>query len=445
MSIADPVAAAETAVRTILADMATMAAGPRRGLVVDSPPGAGKTTLVVRAAITLVEGGERCMIVAQTNNQIDDLVLRLAAEHPTLRIGRLSATEYTAPAPLLALPNITIARKADDLGHADVVLATAAKWATVKDHRWAWAIVDEAYQMRSDMLLSIAGRFERALFVGDPGQLDPFSIIDTSRWIGLPYDPMQSAVAVVLAQNPELAPPHRLPVSWRLPSSAAPIVSAAFYPFAGFSAATADGTRRLEFTAAGFGSAVDETLAMAARTGWALHELPARHTLRTDAEAADAAAQIAARLLTLGAVGVCERRPGGQDIGPSRIAIGVAHRDQADQIRRALARIPGAAQITVDTANRLQGREFEVTIVVHPLSGRRDATAFHLEAGRLCVLASRHRQSCIVVARAGIADLLDAHPSTEPVHLNVPAKFPDGWEANQAILAHLSDHRVRAV
>ena len=46
------------------------------------------------------------------------------------------------------------------------------------------------------------------------------------------------------------------------------------------------------------------------------------------------------------------------------------------------------------------------------------------------------------VARAGIPELLDAHPSTEPVHLNVPAKFPDGWEANHAILAHLGAHRV---
>ena len=88
--------------------------------------------------------------------------------------------------------------------------------------------------------------------------------------------------------------------------------------------------------------------------------------------------------------------------------------------------------IRVDTANRLQGAEFAVTIVVHPLSGRRDATAFHLEAGRLCVLASRHRHACIVVARAGIADLLDAHPSDEPIHLGVQAKFPDGWEANHA-------------
>jgi len=52
-------------------------------------------------------------------------------------------------------------------------------------------------------------------------------------------------------------------------------------------------------------------------------------------------------------------------------------------------------------------------------------------------LTSRHRHGCVVVARAGIAELLAAHPSTEPVHLNVPVKFPDGWEANQAILAHL--------
>ena len=67
-----------------------------------------------------------------------------------------------------------------------MILATAAKWATVKDRRWAWAIVDEAYQMRSDMLLLIADRFDRAVFVGDPGQLDPFSVIETPRWIGLP-------------------------------------------------------------------------------------------------------------------------------------------------------------------------------------------------------------------------------------------------------------------
>lgn len=100
-------------------------------------------------------------------------------------------------------------------------------------------------------------------------------------------------------------------------------------------------------------------------------------------------------------------------------------------------------QVVVDTANRLQGREYEVTVVLHPLSGRRDATAFHLEAGRLCVLASRHRQACLVVARAGIRELLDAHPTSDPVHLGEPVRFPDGWAANQAMLAHLAASRVQ--
>lgn len=75
-------------------------------------------------------------------------------------------------------------------------------------------------------------------------------------------------------------------------------------------------------------------------------------------------------------------------------------------------------------------------------SGRRDATAFHLELGRLCVLTSRHRHACIVVARAGISDLLDSHPSTPKVQLNVPITFPDGWAANHTVLAHLDQHRV---
>jgi hypothetical protein len=32
-----------------------------------------------------------------------------------------------------------------------------------------------------------------------------------------------------------------------------------------------------------------------------------------------------------------------------------------------------------------------------------DASAFHLDSGRLCVLASRHRQACVFVGRAGAA------------------------------------------
>jgi hypothetical protein len=323
------------------------------------------------------------------------------------------------------------------------VVGTAAKWATVTDGIWRWGIVDEAYQMRSDTLLRIAGRFRRGLFVGDPGQLDPFSTVETDRWTGLAWDPMQSAVAVLLRNNPDV-PVRQLPVSWRLPVSAAGVVGEAFYPFSEFVAGSGADERRVSFSARVLRAGpVDEAIDLAASTGWALYELPARHAVRTDREAVAACAELAERALQRGMVCHSERVPGGDVMAPGRIAIGVAHRDQAVAVRSVLGPLASGG-VVVDTANRLQGREYELVIVLHPLSGRRDATGFHLEAGRLCVLCSRHRQACVVVARAGIAELLDAHPVTEPVHLNVPAKFPDGWAANQTMLAHLARYRVRA-
>ncbi|MFG2432577.1 AAA domain-containing protein [Streptomyces sp. NPDC048590] len=438
-----PGAAANAATAAVLSDLADTR---HRAVVVDSPPGAGKSTLVVRAAQELTAGGERPIVVAQTNNQVDDLIKRLARDHPDIPLGRLSAGDYSPPPALATLTNTTIGRTLADLTGCQIIVGTAAKWATVRDSTFGWAILDEAYQMRSDMLLQIVERFDRGLFVGDPGQLDPFTIVGTERWIGLPHDPTQNGVSVMLEHNPHI-PVHRLPVTWRLPASAAPTISQAFYPFTDFTAGTGAGTRSLDFSTTRFGSTrLDETLATAFSTGWALHELPRRHVPRTDTETIQTAADLADRLLIRGAIGSCENNPDGRELSASDIAIGVAHRDQADLVRAALARTgnPSAPGVTVDTANRLQGREFEVVIVVHPLSGRRDATAFHLEAGRLCVLASRHRQACIVVAREGIADLLDTHPSTDPVHLSVPAKFPDGWEANHVMLAKLAQHRVAA-
>ncbi len=68
--------------------------------MVDSPPGAGKSTLVVRAARELAAAGEQLMIVAQTNAQVDDLADRLAVADPGLPVGRLHGTD-SPPDPAL--------------------------------------------------------------------------------------------------------------------------------------------------------------------------------------------------------------------------------------------------------------------------------------------------------------------------------------------------------
>ncbi|MCF2532624.1 AAA family ATPase [Yinghuangia soli] len=436
----DPGKAAGRVTAAVLADLAS---GRHRGVVVDSPPGAGKSTLVVRAAAEIAGRGDRLMIVAQTNNQVDDLLLRLAEEHPGLVLGRLSAADYRPGEELAATP-VQIAGKAADLDGCEIVVSTAAKWALVDDRRWAWAIVDEAYQMRSDALLLVARLFDRALFVGDPGQLDPFATVDAAQWHGLTYDPSQSAVAVLRRHNPDL-PVHRLPVSWRLPATAAPLVSEAFYPFTPFRSGTGRRDRALGFEPGRKCDPYDQVVDIAAESGWGMLELPSGFTLPSDDETVRTVAELAARVLARRGTAVSER--GENALDAARIAVGVSHREQRSRVEAALVRlngeIPGARDIVVDTANRLQGREFDVTVFLHPLSGRRDATAFHLETGRLCVLASRHRHACLVVARAGIPELLDAHPSAEPVHLGLPVSFPDGWEANQAVLGTLADNRVQ--
>ncbi|MBA0049653.1 helicase [Streptomyces sp. AJS327] len=441
--MADPGEAAARATEAILRDTLS---GTRRGVVVDSPPGAGKSTLVVRAARELAAAGRPLMVVAQTNAQVDDLVDRLARADPALPVGRLHSSDPQPYDPVLEEhPAVRTSAKPADLEGLPVVVSTAAKWAWVTagpgGAPWPHAIVDEAYQMRSDALLAVAGLFERALFVGDPGQLDPFSQVGAEQWAGLSHDPASSAVATLLAHNPDL-PQHRLPVSWRLPASAAPLVSAAFYPFSPFRSGTGPGERTMGFATASDGSPTDRVLDEAAEHGWGLLELPAGHVPRTDPVAVDAIARLVCRMLERSGWTRGERSDEGT-LGADRIAVGTAHRDQAAAVRDRLAAL-GAPGVTVDTANRLQGREFDVTVVLHPLSGRPDATAFHLETGRLCVLTSRHRHACVVVCRAGVPRLLDDYPVTEPVQLGVAVDFPDGWEAHQAVLGHLAEHRVRA-
>lgn len=135
---------ADRAVGGILTSLDT---APGRGVVVDSPPGAGKSTLVVKATGHLTSAGHQLMIVAQTNEQVDDLVDRIAREHPGLALGRLHAGGHTLPPRVTRHPNVTGSSQVTDLRDLPVVVSTAKKWLFVTPATcapWRWAIVDEA-------------------------------------------------------------------------------------------------------------------------------------------------------------------------------------------------------------------------------------------------------------------------------------------------------------
>ncbi|MGA8113777.1 MAG: AAA domain-containing protein, partial [Actinocatenispora sp.] len=406
---------------------------------------AGKSTLVKQVAARLVAGGDRVPIITQTNDQADDLAAAIAVDlAPSgVTVGRLHGGGYEPPEG--APGTISYSARAADLAACPVLIATAAKWAFVSgdDHHFDLGVVDEAYQMSSAALVRVAPLFDRLLMVGDPGQLAPFTIADEHVVRSMATWPLDTAAGTVLRNHPD-TPVVPLPVSWRLPPSAATLVSDAFYTRP-FRAGSEIGDRALRLPAHPVPDRLDEVLRVAAEHGWGLLELPEAYLPRTDPEAVAAIAALTGRLLGSGASTVdgTTERP----LTATDIAVGVTHRDQRAYVRAAVDAAaaehgvpPGT--VTVDTANRLQGRQFEVVVAWHPLSGRRDASAFHLEAGRLCVLASRHRQACVVVGRAGLAEQLAAFGADEPIWLGADTPQVDGWEANVTFHSHLRQLRV---
>jgi hypothetical protein len=432
-------------------------AGKDEAVLVEAPPGAGKSSLTVSVSETLTSHDKklRLPVVTQTNEQADDLVVSLRKKHPGVTVARLCGGGGPSNAMLAAASSsgngLVLSTDHDDAAvqSARVVVATARKWEFIRSgqqknrniRKYDVALIDEAYQMRSDALLGIAGLFDRLMCVGDPGQLDPFTTVDDSLWKGLQYSPSRTAMGTLRAFHPGLTP-YQLPTTWRLSPSAAGIVSTAFYPYSSFTAGTVPTQRALKL-GKGCKRVDDNALDLAAANGWAYVELPEKLTVRTDTEVASRLAGLVQRLFERGAEVVDELRPKGCKLAASDVAIVAAHNDQVQAVRYALSRAGvDPDSLVVSTANKIQGREYEVVLVWHPLAGRRDATAFHLEAGRMCVMLSRHRQACIVVGRAGADRLLAEFPDSDPIFLDEPEKFPDGWEANSLVLEHLSDYRA---
>lgn len=322
----------------VVADLGALDKGG--AVLVEASPGAGKSSLTVSVSKALADADSklRLPIVTQTNEQADDLVASLLKRHPDLRVTRLvgGAGGSSAMRTLAAgNPDLVVSSKHDDpaVKGTQVVVATAWKWEFVRSGQqqsgliqgYDLALIDEAYQMRSDALLGIATMFDRLMCVGDPGQLDPFTTIDDALWKGLEYAPSRTAMGTLSAFHPDLAP-HQLPLSWRLPPSAAGIVSRAFYPYTGFSAGT-DAAQRSLTIGAGGGSPEDDALDRAAAEGWAYVELPEKLSVRTDAEVATQLARLVGWLLDRGSDVFDELDATGRKLEAKDVAVVAAHND----------------------------------------------------------------------------------------------------------------------
>jgi hypothetical protein len=425
-----------------------------RAVVVPAPAGAGKSHLTVTAVNEARRKGLRVAVAAPTNEQAFGLVRSIAvrhcAGHPTRAVTFVPASDVVLPAPIRALPGVREAKAKDASGH-ELIVGTLSKlgdaFARGDLVPFDLLLVDEAYQADSAKYFAVGGLAPVHLLVGDSGQINPFATVaDPGRWRGLPEDPLQTAVGVLLRNHPH-TPVHRLPITRRLDPRAA-VVARAFYPDLEFRAAVLPGVRELRL-GRGDGPnrrldpALDPALDLAAATGWAHVELPRAAVLQADPEAVGLLADFVERLFERGPKARCELRPSLTALAPAQVAVGVSHNDQKDHLRAELDQ-RGLSDVVVETANKLQGLEFEVTFVWHPLSGLPEADEFHLDPGRMCVLLTRHRQACVVVGRAGDRELLDDRPPPPTAAYLGHDADPvlNGWEVHQSVFETLARYRL---
>jgi hypothetical protein len=443
------VAAADATINAAIHDLLD-GTGTPRGVAVPAPAGAGKSGLVVTAVDRARSRGRRVAVATPTNEQAFGLVRRTATVHCTGHPGRsvtfVPARGVSLPDAVRALPGVREASAQDASGH-ELIIGTLNKlgdaFARGDLAQFDVLLVDEAYQADSAKYFAVGGLAPAHLLVGDAGQISPFAtVVDPGRWRGLPEDPLQTAIGVLRRNHPR-TPVHGLPVTRRLDPRAVS-VARLFYPDLCVNPVVLPGVRELRL---GRGPRpdrrLDPALDLAARVGWAHVELPRAAVLQADPEAVALIADLVERLFERNPRTRCERVPALTALTPGRVAVGVSHNDQKDQLRAALD-VRGLCDVIVETANKLQGLEFEVVVVWHPLSGLPEADEFHLDPGRLCVLLTRHRQACIVIGRAGDRNLLDDRPPppTAAYLGHDPDPILDGWEIHQSAYVVLEGYRV---
>ncbi|MBA1158675.1 DEAD/DEAH box helicase family protein [Microvirga mediterraneensis] len=416
--------------------------------------GAGKTYFVTDTVRLCRRQDIRVAVAAPTNEQVYGLVRSIAESEPNRPVAFVPAQGVELPA-WAARPNVQIISPAHQATGDAVVVGTIDKLGSARNPRRSTIprlgtfdalIMDESFQANAGRYLALADIAPRHLCVGDSGQINPFTTVDAgTQWRGLSEDPLQTAVDVLHSNHPG-TPAHRFPITRRLDGRGA-AVAKCFYPRDHvFGAAVADGVRQMKLTRSSASDlrtrALDEGLALAAKGGWAHLELPARQTLVCDPDTGQVIADLVSRLLARSPVLVCERNPDGTKLLPERIAVGVSHNDQKGLVRTLLDRA-GLGRVIVDTANKLQGREFDISICWHPMAGLDEADEFHLESGRLCVMCTRHRHACFVIGRAGDRELLEGLPPATPAWPGADLdRVLTGWEVHQSVFSALEPFRV---
>ncbi|XBH23021.1 hypothetical protein V5R04_07360 [Jonesiaceae bacterium BS-20] len=344
-------------------------------IVVDSPPGAGKSTLIVQAASYLFRKTDLTMTIAvSTNAQGSSLAERLAEELANLADdeglvplvvagGRMDtpATAFSVRPP----KNLrTLASLRSSPAPCDLLILDEAYQMTWADFASAADLVAAA---NAESVGNSTGRPVQILAVGDPSQIGPVIAFDANAWSRM-KDAPQMRAPEVLKRRPDTTV-LGLPDTYRLGPVTTNVI-APLYPFS-------FGSRRVARHLAEFSGEISTV---------EVDELDNAYDLGTMRTVATLAADYIGTTLIEERNGEMVSRP----ITARDVAIVVSRNAQVSTLEAILVDLGlTLGEITVGTADRLQGGQWHCVVAVDPtLSGAESDHA--MASGRLCVMTSRH-------------------------------------------------------
>lgn len=342
-----------------------------RAVIVQSPPGAGKSTLVARLVARMVEHSDpRIVIATPTRDAAADIAERLAAalgwQEGQAPAVRLNVTRYPKTIPGVATVGATQQKQ------IQVTVRTAASCVR-NPPECDLMVFDEAYQVTYATLCAAADSAPQILLVGDPGQIGPVIRANTTAYDSGRHRPhFRAPEGLMLPSSPvdpvvlSLTETHRL-------GQATVDTIAPLYSF-GFTSLRPD---RTVTTVAG------ETLPEIRHTQVPVGEKDDLATMRVCATTAiDLIGSTLTTVLPDGGVETL-------DVTAADVAVVVAHRAQRGLIE-AFCEQAGHPGVKVGTADSLQGGQWAAVVALDPTVGHPDARQHQLTPGRLCVMASRH-------------------------------------------------------
>jgi predicted RecB family nuclease len=333
-------------------------------LVIQGPPGSGKTWTSGRLIANLIEQGKTVAVASTTHKAIDNLVASVEEAAAEIGLDFTGVKKASAGNPESFFDGDVVENATDGAACLDRDLAAGTAWLFARgdhDSHWDYLFVDEAGQVSLADALAMGTSARNLVLVGDPQQLD--QVIQGTH----PSGSGNSVLKHLIGDDETIAPNRGLFLerTYRMHPDVCAYISEEFY----------------EGRLAPDPSTSERTTPL----GTGLRFVPVEHDARRQ-ESSEEVKAIAERVGALLAAGV----PG------TEIMVVAPYNAQVNALKTALPE-----EVRVGTVDKFQGQEADVVLYSMASSSGEDVPRgleFLLSRNRLNVAVSRARCLAYLVA-----------------------------------------------